>query len=118
MIVKNRELPTEYVPYSPIGGYINEDKTTAEVPFYKNTFIRAAFNCKSQMTFVDTTFESGIFEDTSQNTYETSDYIPLSPNSEKNYYISWGNTMANSFSLARFYDSNKKQIGKINVYRS
>jgi len=62
---------------------------------------------------VGTAFTPGIFGSTIVSGYETSDLIEVKPNENVDYYISFGNTMNETFDLVRFYDENNVLIHRI-----
>lgn len=64
----------------------------------------------SKMTFVDTSFENGIFGN--QASAETSDFIDVSDRSVP-YYLYTENTFTNQFSIIRFYDKDKNVISSL-----
>ena len=80
--------------------------------FYKDTFLRSPFNSFAQMSKIDTTFTSGIF-DIPNAGYHTSDYIELKNWAEKNYYISFDDNLPSSYTMVRFYDKNQTEIGRV-----
>ena len=103
-------LPATIEPYNPVYGYIEGLKTFDKT---NGILIQSKYNISSDLTLVATTYTVGIFGDTAQTSYHTSDFIQITPKENLNYYISFGNAMNSSFSLMRFYDKDQVEIDRI-----
>lgn len=76
--------------------------------------IGSVFNITSDLTQIDpASFTVGIFEETTQTTFQTSGFIELEPKKELNYYVKFGDTLGQYFSLIRFYDENQDEIVRL-----
>lgn len=111
--IYQNSLPEVTRPYNPAIGYLNE-----YLSFEKDNdiLIQSKFNIDIDMTLVPTIFTLGIFEDVSQPSYHTSEFIAIEAKENLNYYISFGNAMNDGYNLVRFYDSAQTLIKHIPGY--
>tara|TARA_R110000851_G_scaffold24775_4_gene71747 strand:+ start:1082 stop:3448 length:2367 start_codon:yes stop_codon:yes gene_type:complete len=94
------EIPLEYISFNPVGGYKNNS-----LQYYP---LANDFNLESDLLKIDdsTGRTSGIFN-ISNSGYQTTDYINILAQLNKNLYIQFSNALNSGFTLIEFYDEKK-----------